>query len=179
MTPEKVYSEWRKTLKKPNDSVFYYHSSLDRIILGLSMYDIASRPYLLKSNKIKMMSVYNKLIAELVTAWIDESEEFKFLFTTMMTTSETFGYACQGLLSEHPGLKKTIHALLSTFFFWVGAAGDMNEDTAEELLDDISTDGRRISSDKISQLIKRLQPTVISKGIEMTNQEMAELMSSL
>ena len=179
MTPEKIYREWRKTLKQPNDSVFYYHPSLDRIILGLAIYDKASRPYLLKSNKIKMMSIYNKHIDEMVTAWIDESDAFEFPFTTLMTTSEAFGYACQGLLQKHPELKKTIRALQTTFFFWVGAAGDMNATTAVELLDDITTDGTRISSEKISQLLKRLQPTVISRGMDMTDQEAAELIGSL
>ena len=179
MTPEKVYREWRKTLKQPKDSVFYYHPSLDRIILGLAIYDIASRPYLLKSSKIKMMSIYNKHIDEMVTAWIDESDAFEFPFTTLMTTSEAFGYACQGLLSQHPELKKIIRALQRTFFFWVGVAGDMNATTAVELLDDIATDGTRISSDKISQLLKRLQPTVVSRGMDMTDQEMADLIRSL
>ena len=179
MTPEKVYREWRKTLKQPKDSVFYYHPSLDRIILGLAIYDIASRPYLLKSSKIKMMSIYNKHIDEMVTSWIDETDAFEFPFTTLMTTSEAFGYACQGLLSQHPELKKIIRALQRTFFFWVGVAGDMNATTAVELLDDIATDGTRISSDKISQLLKRLQPTVVSRGMDMTDQEMADLIRSL
>ena len=128
---------------------------------------------------MKMMSIYNIHIDEMVTAWIDGSDAFEFPFTTLMTTSEAFGYACQGLLQQHPELKKTIRALQSSFFFWVGVAGDMNETTAVELLDDIATDGTRISSDKISQLLKRHQPTVVSKGMDMTDLEMAELISSL
>ena len=180
MTPEKIYEEWRKTLKQPNDSLFYYHPSLDRIILGLSMYEIASRLYLAKSKKLEMLTLYNIYINEMVTAWIDESsEKFEFPFITLMKISEAYTYSTQALLSAHPGLKKTIHALLYIFLFWVAIAGDMDEARAEELLDDIATDGKRISSEEISQVIKRFQPTILSKGLDINQVDADTILRSL
>lgn len=44
----------------------------------------------------------------------------------------------------------------------------MSEKHADQLLDDISTDGKRIDSEIIAQLVKRIQPTVISKGSGLT-----------
>ena len=43
--------------------------------------------------------------------------------------------------------------ILSTFCYWTAVAGDMSQKKADELLDNISTDGKRIDSEKIAQLV--------------------------
>ncbi|MBQ8672866.1 MAG: hypothetical protein IJ511_02245 [Bacteroides sp.] len=163
-SPGQIYDEWKNSLRNPDDSIFYYHPSLERIILGLAMYAIVSHPYLSKLKKAEALSIYNIYINEMVTAWIDETEQFEHLFTSLMTLCEAYNTVCQGFAAQHPGLKKTILHLQYTFCYWIAVAGDMNEKRADELLDDISTDGKRIDSDIISQLAKRIQPIVISKG---------------
>ena len=169
--PERIYRQWKKTLRKPDDSIFYYHPSLERIILGLTMYAIASRPYISKLGKAESLTIYNFYINELVTEWIDETDGFEYLFTTLMTLSDAFPYASQGFASQHPGLRKVICNLQYTFCYWTSVAGDMSQEKADELLDDISTDGKRIDSEKIAQLVKRIQPIVISKGMELSPAE--------
>lgn len=164
---ERTYRQWRKSLRKPDDSMFYYHPSLERIILGLAMYAIASRSYMNKLGKAESLSLLNNYINEMVTVWIDETDGFEYLFTTLMTLSDAFPIITQGFASQHPGLRKVIRNLQYTFCYWTSVAGDMNEEKADELLDDISTDGKRIDSEKIAQLVKRIQPIVISKGMEL------------
>lgn len=137
------------------------------IILGLAMYAIASRPYINKLGKAESLKLYHIYINEMVTDWIDEADGFEYLFTTLMTLSEVFPYVTQEFASQHPGLRKVIRNLQYTFCYWTAVAGDMNEKKAEELLDDISTDGKRIDSEKIAELVKRIQPIVISKGLEL------------
>ena len=166
--PEQIYCQWKKTLRKPDDSIFYYHPSLERIILGLTMYAIASRPYISKLGKAESLTIFNIYINEMVTAWIDETEAFEYPFTTLMTLSDAFPYVTQAFASQHPGLKKVIRHLQDTFCYWTAVAGDMSQKKADELLDDISTDGKRIDSEKIAQLVKRIQPIVISKGMGLT-----------
>ena len=83
IVPEQIYRKWKKTLYKPDDSIFYYHPSLERIILGLAMYAIASRPYISKLGKAESLSLYNLYINEMVTEWIDETNGFEYLFTTL------------------------------------------------------------------------------------------------
>ena len=178
LTPEQIYDMWRKSLHKPDDSIFYYHPSLERIILRLSMYAIASRPYLSKLGKAESLTVYNLYINEMVTEWIDETDGFEYLFTTLMTLSEAFLYATQGFASQHPGLRKVIRNLQNTFLYWISVAGDMSQKKADELLDDIYTDGKRIDSEKVAQLIKRIQPIVISKGLELDPLEGLQLIEN-
>ena len=176
--PEQIYRKWKKTLQKPDDSIFYYHPSLERIILGLAMYALASRPYMSKLGKAESLSLYNRYINEMVTEWIDETDGFEYLFTTLMTLSDVFPYVTQEFTSQHPGLRKIIRNLQYTFSYWTAVAGDMSEKRANELLDDISTDGKRIDSEKIAQLIKRIQPIVISKGFELDMWEGLQLIEN-
>lgn len=166
-TPDQIYNEWKTTLCKPDDSIFYYHPSLERIILGLAMYAIVSRPYLNKLGKAESLSLYNIYINEMVTAWIDETEYFEHPFTMLMSLCEAFPLITTEMVKQHPGQKKAIRHLQNTFFYWTAVAGDMNEARADELLDDISTDGERIDSEKITQLAKRIQPIVTSKGMDL------------
>lgn len=135
------------------------------------MYAIASRPYMSKLGKAESLSVINNYVNEMVTAWIDETEGIEYLFTTLMTLSDAFLYATQAYVSQHPRLRKVIRNLQHTFCYWTSVAGDMNGKKADELLDDIFTDGKRIDSPKIAQLVKRIQPIVISKGMELDPME--------
>lgn len=66
-TPEHVYTEWHSSLKSPDDSLFYYNPDLERILLGLSIYEISPRP-LVKAESLKILNIY---ITDLITAWID------------------------------------------------------------------------------------------------------------
>lgn len=165
-TPTEIYNQWRATLTKPDDSMFYYHPSLERIILGLTMYEIASRPLLNKLRKSKSLSLYNIYINEMVTAWIDESDGFDYPFKALMILSETFNSLCKAFIIRHENLN-VIRELQYSFCFWCGTAGDISEAKADELLDDISTDGKSIFSDKISLLVKRVQPIVAGQGLNL------------
>lgn len=57
MTPERVYTNWHSSLKSPNDSIFYYHKSIERILLGLAIFVISSRPIVGKLEKAKMLKI--------------------------------------------------------------------------------------------------------------------------
>lgn len=48
MTVEQVYGEWRDSLKSPDESIFYYHPDLERILLGFATFAITS-PRLLQN----------------------------------------------------------------------------------------------------------------------------------
>ena len=54
----------------------------------------------------------------------------------------------------------------------------MSAEKADELLDDISTDGKRIDLEKIAQLVKRIQPIVVSRGLELDPMEGLQLIEN-
>ena len=103
----------------------------------------------------------------MVTAWIDGTEYFEYPFTMLMDLCEAFPFVCKEMSQQYLGQKKAIRHLENTFFYWTAVAGDMNEARANELLNDIATDGKRIDSEKVTQLAKRIQPIVISQGLDL------------
>lgn len=90
-TPQQIYAEWRSSLKSPDDSLFYYHPDLERILLGLSIYAISSRQLVKDLGKAESLSLLNIYITDLITAWIDEDDDaFKTMFDMTMTVAEAY-----------------------------------------------------------------------------------------
>ncbi len=173
---EQIYTEWRGTIKKPDDTIFYYTKSLDHIILGLAMYEIISRTLRRQLKKGKEIRLYSNYINEMVTAWIDDDAvAFEYTFTMLIPLCEAYIYVFQGLEEKHPGYRKIYRNLLSTFYYWVPMGCIIDDTNLNTLLDDITTDGETIYSDKIAQMGKRAQPTVLSKGKDMSELEALEL----
>lgn len=91
--PDEIYVKWRSSLKSPDDSLFYYHPDLERILLGLSIYDTSSRPLVKDLGKAESLRVLNIYITDLITAWIDEDEDaFRTMFDLTMTVAEAYIY---------------------------------------------------------------------------------------
>lgn len=73
-TPEQVYHKWKSSLRFPDDSLFYYHPTLERILLGLAIYVISSRSLILNLGKAKYLTLLHNYIPDLITAWINEDD---------------------------------------------------------------------------------------------------------
>lgn len=150
MTIEETYAKWRSTLKKPDDSIFYYHKNLERILLGLAIFVISSQGIARKLDKAKSLGILHLQVPKLITAWIDEDEEaFASLFRKVMIVSEGYILAAIGAEKEYPKEKQTIRTMAYLLTNACGAGGDMSEALADKLLDDLTTDGDDIYSDKI------------------------------
>lgn len=176
VSPEKVYAEWRESLKKPDDSIFYYHKGLDRILLGLAIFVIASRPILGKLGKAEMLGILHLQVPDLLTYWIDgDSECFKTLFPMVMTVAEGFIPTSIAAEKRYPTSKKAIRTMAYMLANASGAGGDMNDRLAEELLDDIETDGDQIYSVKIKKYGENLLLLTRKYGIDIPISEFNRL----
>ena len=156
-TPEQVYAEWRSTLGKPDDSIFYYHPDLERILLGLSIFAINSGPLLQNLGKAESLKLLNIYIPELITAWIDEDDDaFKTMFDLTITVAEAYLTAMVAAQREYPSKKRQLNKLATFFSYAVATGGDMNPMLAQTLLDDLSTDGKHLHSTKIKDFGSKL-----------------------
>lgn len=168
MTIEETYNNWRSSLKKPDDSIFYYHRNVEIILLGLAIFVISSRPLLKKLGKAKMLGILHLQVPDLITAWIDEDEAtFEQLFPMVMTISEGLIPCCIAAEKEYPSSKKAIRTFAHLLANATGAGGDMKPALADELLDDLSTDGREIYSDKIEKFGNNLLFLTQRYGIDI------------
>lgn len=156
-TPEQVYAEWRSSLTKPDDSIFYYHPDLERILLGLSIFAINSGPLLQNLGKAESLKILNIYIPELITAWIDEDDDaFKTMFELTMTVSEAYLPAVMAAKKEYPSKTRQLNKLATFFSYAIATGGDMNPALAQTLLDDFSTDGHKLHSAKIQDFGAKL-----------------------
>lgn len=168
MTIEETYKAWRSSLKRPNDSIFYYHKDLERILLSLAIFVIASRPVTAKLGKAEMLKILHLQVPDLITAWIDEDEAtFEQLFPMVMTVAEGYTPAGVGAETKYPSNKKAVRMMAYLLANACGAGGDMDNTLADELLDDLSTDGDEIYSDKIKVFGTRLLILTKNHGIDI------------
>lgn len=168
MTIQETYEKWKSSLKKPDDSIFYYHKNLERILLGLAIYVISSKPLVSKLKKANMLKLLHLQVPELITHWIDENEEqFEVLFPMVMTVTEGYIVAAKGAENAFPSEKRTIRAIAILLANSCGVGGDMKENQAQELLDDLSTDGDQIYSDKIKDFGAKLLSLTHRYGIDI------------
>ena len=167
-TPEQIYSEWRSSLKSPDDSLFYYHPDLERILLGLSIYAIASRPLVKDLGKAESLKILNIYITDLITAWIDEDDDaFKTMFDMTMTVAEAYIPCLMAAEKEYPSKKRLIRKLGMLYANAVSAGGDMSPTLAENLLDDLTTDGKQLHSDKIKKFGDELLTLIRIHGMDI------------
>lgn len=167
-TPEQTYAEWHSSLKTPDDSIFYYHPNLERILLGLSIYAITSRTLVKDLGKAESLKILNIYIPDLITAWIDEDDEtFADMFKLTMTVAEVFIPALMAAEKEYPTKKRLIRKLSSLYGHAVAAGGDMIPELAESLLDDLSTDGKQLHSDKIQKFGDNLLALIQFHGMDI------------
>lgn len=165
---EQVYSEWRSSLKSPDDSLFYYHPDLERILLGLSIYEISSRPLVKDLGKAESLRILNIYITDLVTAWIDEDDDaFKTMFNLTMTVAEAYIPCLMAAEKEYPSKKRQIRKLGMLYANAVSAGGDMSPALAQTLLDDLSTDGKQLHSSKIQQFGTSLLSLIRLHGMDI------------
>lgn len=107
-----IYSEWRSSLKSHDDSLFYGHPDLERIFLGLSIYDISSRPIVKGLGKAESLRLLNIYITDLITAWIDEDEDtFRKMFRMTITVAEAYIPCLMAAEREYPPKKKQVRKL--------------------------------------------------------------------
>lgn len=167
-TPEQIYSEWRSSIKSPDDSLFYYHPGLERILLGLSIYAISSRSLVKDLGKAESLKILNIYITDLITAWIDEDDDaFKTMFDMTMTVAEAYIPCLMAAEREYPSKKRQIRKLGMLYGNAVSAGGDMNPAIAETLLDDLTTDGKQLHSDKIKKFGDELLTLIRIHGMDI------------
>ena len=167
-TPEQIYSEWRSSIKSPDDSLFYYHPGLERILLGLSIYAISSRSIVKNIVKAESLKILNIYITDLITTWIDEDDDsFKTMFGLTMTVAEAYIPCLMAAEEEYPSKNRLIRKLSSLYGHAISCGGDMAPALADSLLDNLSTDGKQLHSEKIQKFGDDLLTLIRIHGMDI------------
>ena len=153
----------KETQPKEEDSLFYYHSSEDRIVLSHALFWVMTQPQFFKSKirKEKFFLLLRQYEEEMLDAYLMEDEQFSELLHYCNILYETLSIILNGvhdLREEKDARKLAAMAIVAG-----GYGGDMPEDLCNTLLDDMDFNFNKVKCRKIEQMLPRLMKMVESE----------------
>ena len=160
------FAEMEERLKElhPNeeDSMFYYHPSEDRIVLSHAMFWTMTLPQYFKSKirKEKFFLLLRQYQEEMLDAFLQDDYYFSDLLhycNLMYDMLPTI------LMSSYLRTDKDSRKIAAIAVVAAGYAGDMDEELANELLDDIDYHFNKVKCRKIEGMLPKLMKMVESE----------------
>ena len=144
---------------KEEDSLFYYHSSEERIVLSHALFWTMTLPQFFKSRlrKEKFFLLLRQYQEEMLDAFLMEDDYFpeqlrycNILFEMLPTI----------LMSTELRAEKDARKLAAIAVVAAGYGGDMDEDLCNELLDDMDFHYNKVKCRKIEGMLPKLMKMV-------------------
>ena len=163
---KKKFAEMEDRLKelypKEDDSMFYYHSSEDRIVLSHAMFWTMTQLQFFKGKirKEKFFLLIRQYQEEMLDAFLQDDDYFSDLLhycNIMYDMLPTI------LMSSHLRENKDARKLAAIAVVAAGYAGDMDEDLCNELLDDMDFVNNKVKCRKIEMMMHKLMKIVESE----------------
>ena len=145
---------------KENDSLFYYHSSEDRIVLSHAMFFTMTQLQFFKSKlrKEKFFLLLRQYQEEMLDAFLQDDDYFSELLHYCNIMYEMLPTI---LMASHLKTEKDTPKLAAISMVAAGYAGDMPEELANELLDDMDFDKYgKVKCRAIEQMMPKLMKMV-------------------
>ena len=160
---KKKFAEMEQRLKelhpKEEDSMFYYHSSEDRIVLSHAMFWTMTQLQFLKGKirKQKFFLLLRQYQEEMLDAFLTEDEYFPELLSYCNILFEMLPTI---LMSTELKSDKDARKLAAISVVAAGYGGDMDEELANELLDDMDFHYNKVKCRKIEEMLPKLMKMV-------------------
>jgi len=144
---------------KEEDRMFYYHSSEDRIVLSHAMYWTMTQLQFFKGKmrKEKFFLLLRQYEEEMLDAFLQDDDYFPELLHYCNILYEMLPII---LGASHLRTNKEACKLAAIALVAAGYAGDMDEELANELLDDIDYHFNKVKCRKIEMMMPRLMKMV-------------------
>ena len=163
-TRKQFFSEMEQKLQemhtKEDDSLFYYHSSEDRIVLSHALFWTMTQLQFFKSKlrKEKFFSLLRQYQEEMLDAFLQDDDYFPELLHYCNILYEMLPTI---LMASHLKTEKDTYKLAAISLVAAGYAGDMPEELANELLDDMDFDKYgKVKCRAIEQMMPKLMKMV-------------------
>lgn len=158
---KEMFSQLKQRLDQnstPEDDIFYYHSSEDRIVLSHALFWIMTKSLGGKISKEKFFLLLRQYQEEMLEAYLTESEDFRELLSYCNTIYNIIPVILQGIPSFRTD--KSARKLAAISVVAGGYGGDMPEFQCNELLDDIDFICNKVKCNKIEQILPELNEMV-------------------
>ena len=153
---QKLHETW----SSEEDSLFYYHRSEDRIVLSHALFWVMTQPQCLKGKvrKEKFFLLLRQYQEEMLDAYLQDTEDFP---TMLHYCNIIYEYLPMILNSSHLRSEKDVRKLAAIAVVAAGYGGDMDEELANELLDDMDFDRySKVKCRAIEQMMPQLMKMV-------------------
>ncbi len=150
----------KETHPKEEDSLFYYHSSEERIVLSHALFWTMTLPQFFKSRlrKEKFFLLLRQYQEEMLDAFLQDDDYFSDLLHYCNILYEMLPTI---LMASHLKTEKDTPKLAAISMVAAGYAGDMPDELANELLDDMDFDRYgKVKCRAIEQLMPQLMKMV-------------------
>lgn len=144
---------------KEDDSLFYYHSSEDRIVLSHALFWVLTLPQFFKGKmrKENFFLLLRQYEEEMLDAFLQDDDYFSELLHYCNIQYELLPTI---LGASHLRTEKDARKLAAIALVAAGYAGDMPEDLCNELLDNIDYSFNKVKCRKIEQMMPQLMKMV-------------------
>ena len=145
----------------PEDDMFYHHPSEDRIVLSHALFWVMAASIRGKIGKEKYLLLLRQYQEEMLEAWLTESPDFHDLLHYCNVIYNTLPIVLQGAYNF--SIDKDVRKLAAICIVAGGFGGDMKDEKANELLDDIDFFYNKVKCRKIEQLLPTLNKFVVEE----------------
>ena len=144
---------------KEDDSLFYYHSSEDRIVLSHALFWVMTQLQCLKGKirKERFFLLLRQYEEEMLDAFLMEDDYFPELLRYCNILFETLPTI---LMSTGLRTDKDARKLAAIAVVAAGYGGDMDENLSNELLDDMDFHYNKVKCRKIEGMLPKLMKMV-------------------
>ena len=156
----------KETHPKEEDRLFYHHSSEDRIVLSHALYWTMTLPQFFKSRlrKEKFFLLLRQYQEEMLDAFLQDDDYFSDLLHYCNILYEMLPTI---LMSSHLREEKDSHRLAAISVVAAGFGGDMPEELATILLDDIDYHYNKVKCRQIELIMPKLMKMVEGEMVAM------------
>ena len=156
----KIEEQWAKS-NSSEDDLFYYHPSEDKIVLSHALFWVMTQNIKGKVGKEKYLLLLRQYQEEMLEAYLTESEDFKDLLHYCNVIYNTLPVILRSMYDFRIHLDA--RKLAAITIVAGGYGGDMSEDQAYDLLDDIDFYYNKVKCRKIEKLLPVLNKLVIEE----------------
>lgn len=147
---QKLHETW----SSEEDSLFYYHRSEDRIVLSHALFWVMTQSLKGKIRQEKFLLLLRLYQEEMLDAYLQDTEDFP---TMLHYCNIIYEYLPMILNSSHLRGEKGASKLAAISVVAAGYGGDMDEELANALLDDMDFDRYgKVKCRKIEMMMPKL-----------------------
>lgn len=156
----------KETHPKEEDSLFYYHSSEECIVLSHALFWTMTLPQFFKSRlrKEKFFLLLRQYQEEMLDAYLQDDDYFSDLLHYCNILYEMLPTI---LMSSYLREEKDARKLAAISVVAAGYGGDMDENLCNELLDDMDFHFNKVKCRKIELMLPKLMKMVEGEMLSM------------